>query len=62
MSQLLIIAGAVIAVVGIVFMPLPGPGYLGLVVGVILLLAGLLARYIPKQVSRQKSGSARGRL
>ena len=44
MNRLLMIAGAVLAVLGILLIPLPGPGFLVLSLGAILLVAGLAVR------------------
>ncbi|NNM44434.1 PGPGW domain-containing protein [Knoellia koreensis] len=44
MSKLLIVVGAVIAVLGIVLIPLPGPGFLLLALGAVLQIVGLVLR------------------
>ncbi|WP_457255045.1 hypothetical protein [Pedococcus sp. P5_B7] len=44
MSRLLMTAGAVLAVLGILLILLPGPGFLVLGLGAVLLVAGLAVR------------------
>ncbi|WP_286960726.1 MULTISPECIES: PGPGW domain-containing protein [Arsenicicoccus] len=46
MDTVLLVAGAVLLVVGIVMVPFPGPGLLVLWLGVVLLAAGALARLL----------------
>lgn len=55
MIRLLMIGGAVIALLGIVLIPLPGPGYPLLIVGAIALLTGAVLRATAKQGPRQTS-------
>lgn len=49
MSRLLMITGALLAVVGILLIPLPGPGFLVLAIGAALLMAGAATRHRPSQ-------------
>ncbi|GAA4118835.1 hypothetical protein GCM10022415_18240 [Knoellia locipacati] len=49
MIRLLVVGGAVMALVGAVLIPLPGPGYPLVVVGVIALATGVVLRTRPKQ-------------
>lgn len=42
MSTLLLVVGAFVAILGIALIPLPGPGFLVLTVGALLLTAGFL--------------------
>lgn len=44
MSRPLMIAGAVLVALGVVLIPAPGPGFLVLSLGAILLVAGLAVR------------------
>ncbi len=44
MSRLLMIAGAGLAVLGIILIPLPGPGFLVLGLGAVLLVVALVVR------------------
>jgi hypothetical protein len=54
-SKLLIIAGSLLAVLGIALIPLPGPGHLLLIVGVVFLLVGFLERSTSRRGSDKKS-------
>ena len=43
MSRWLVIAGVAMSLVGLVLVPLPGPGYPVLIGGVVLVILGLLS-------------------
>lgn len=54
-STLLIVAGTLIGVLGLVLTPLPGPGYPVPILGAILLIAGFVTRMNMKRGPRQTS-------
>ena len=52
MSKLLIVGGVVVSLLGLVLIPLPGPGYPVLVVGVLLLNVGLVVLVVSNRSGR----------
>lgn len=49
MSRLLMIAGAALSLLGVILIPLPGPGFPVLALGAVLVVAGAAARSRPER-------------